>query len=222
MNTFNPLQFFSTAFSKENINEQQVKAQEFVQAINSLTQTQIAKAPQRLQESIDSVQQNFSSLQDTIEKSTSQFQNPQAVLEAWGKHFESTYNRNLSLFQKHHEENIQAFGELKGFFEHAGEKIKTETEQNIKQFQEKASEAIVDIQKNIENVHTEIKDNLENVQNQAVRSFNDAVKQTSSFNEKVQEQVTKGVSALSSAVEKTNAAAQAAVKTASSNAKKTK
>lgn len=221
MNTFNPLQFFSTAFSKENINEQQVKAQEFVQALNSLTQTQIAKAPQRIQESIDFAQQNFTSLQDTIEKSTSQFQNPQAVLEVWGKHFESTYNRNIALFQKHHEENIQSFSELRNFFEHAGEKIKTETEQNIKQFQEKASEAIVDLQKNIENVQTEIKENLENVQNQTVRSFNDAVKQTSSFNEKVQEQVNKGVTAFSSAVEKTNAAAQAAVKTAS-NTKKTK
>lgn len=216
MNTFNPFQFFSTSFPKEQMNEQQLKAQEFIQAVNSETQKQLAKAPQRIQETINVAQQNFASLQDTIQQSSTNFQNPQSVVQLWSKHFQDTYQRNVSLLQKHHEENVQSFSEIKSHFEKTGEKMKTETEQNIKKFQEKATEALTDVQKNVqksfENVQSEIKDNIDTLQSQAVKNFNDVVEKTSSLNTQIQDQVSKGISTLTSAVEASNAAAQEVVK----------
>ena len=64
LNTLNPLEFLSSAFSQEKISEQQLKAKEFAQAVNTETQKQLSKFPQRLQETVDVAQQNINSFQD--------------------------------------------------------------------------------------------------------------------------------------------------------------
>jgi ElaB/YqjD/DUF883 family membrane-anchored ribosome-binding protein len=219
LNTLNPLEFLSSAFSQEKISEQQLKAKEFAQAVNTETQKQLSKFPQRLQETVDVAQQNINSFQETIKKSSANFQNPQTILNLWSDHIQSSYQRNVALFQKHHNENINSFGELKNYFEQSGSQLKSDTEKNLHQFQEKSTEVMENIQKNIDKIQTEIKNNLETSHDQAINSFKDVVKQTNSLNIAVQDQVTKGINSISNVIESTSVAAQEVVKATSSTKK---
>lgn len=217
MNTFNPFQILSNSFSQEKVNEQQVKTAEILQNLNSQAQKQFSKVPQRIQETTDVATHNFHSLQNAIQQSFNSFQKPQNMMDIWSKHVAETYERNLSLFQKHHAENLETLNEVKNHFEQTSNKVKVEAEENFKNLQEKTSEVLTEVQKNFSNVQSDLKENIETTQKQVVKSVQDAVQKTTDLQTQLHEQVSKGFSTLNQVVSDTTAAAQSAVK----NAKKT-
>lgn len=219
MKQFNPTELFQSLFNSENVNAQQVKAKELVQSLNAQAQKQLSKAPQRIQENIEVATQNFNSLQSTIQESLAQFQDPQACLSLWSKHITDSYNRNVALISKQHQENLENFQELKSSFESASEKVKEEAESNFKAFQSKAADAVEDIKKHVSKAQEELKDNIEIAQTQTVKAIEEVVKQATTVTSQVQDQISKGVS---HATKMATDTASAVTRTTNHKAKSTK
>lgn len=209
MTQFNPFEFFNSTFSKEKINSQQAKAQDFLQTFSVETQKQLAKAPKRIDETIKVATENFSSLQNTLQQSLSQLNNPQEVLKLWGEHFKEVYDSNLELVKKHHEENLAVFSELNESFKKTSSEVTKEAEEVVK-----------DLQKKSNTIHKQFKDNMEVAQNQSLEILHNVQAQTSNLTSKFQDQIEKNMAQATKITEDFSQALQTTKSNSKSSSKK--
>lgn len=163
MNQYNPFDFLNNVFTKENLNAQQAKTQEFMHNINVQTQKQLAKVPTHFQNGLNVLNSNFEDLQKTIQESNSQFKNPQAVFDVWHKYFIDANQKNLANFQKFHNENVASIDELKKCFDDFNSQVKEQTQNHVEEFQKNSKEIIEKSQNHLANLQQKYEEEVNKV-----------------------------------------------------------